>query len=79
MSSETTELFWDCECDEHYIHPKTETFCAVCYASYSADMPDSMNDEVMQLVADYRDYILYINEYIADGLPIQYYYKWRGE
>lgn len=41
----TTPLFWDCECDEHYIHPKTENYCINCGA-IRKDQPDSRVDEV---------------------------------
>ena len=26
----TTSLFWDCSCDEHYIHPFTQPDCPAC-------------------------------------------------
>ena len=67
----TTELFWDCECDEHYIHPKTETKCYIC-GMYSEDMPDSISTEVMQLVKDYRDFIYYIGNFGDGWFPVTY-------
>ena len=41
----TTENFWDCECEENYIHPKAEGMCEVC--KYTAnDSPNSRVNEV---------------------------------
>ena len=32
MDIGTCDLFWDCECDIHYIHRKEEKSCPVCGA-----------------------------------------------
>ena len=41
----TTPLFWDCECNEGYIHPCTEDSCVACN-SFFEDSPDARVDEV---------------------------------
>ena|SRR5271157_1155882 len=42
---ETTEKYWDCECDRNYIHPKTEEVCLLCGA-HREEQPDSHTNEV---------------------------------
>lgn len=44
---ETVEQFWDCECDEKYIHSKTQIECPVCGAR-ADEMPDSRRDEILE-------------------------------
>lgn len=39
------ENYWDCECKEHYIHPKSEKKCDICEAEESYQ-PDSRSDEI---------------------------------
>ena len=41
--------YWDCECRENYIHPKTVTFCASCQTP-SDDRPSSRFDEVRDML-----------------------------
>lgn len=41
----TTEQYWDCECVDHYIHPKEDDKCWRCHAKRE-DQPDSMKVEV---------------------------------
>jgi hypothetical protein len=41
----TTPKFWDCECTELYIHPKSVTQCLHCSAR-ADDQPDSRITEV---------------------------------
>lgn len=43
----TTDLFWDCECGEDYIHPKTETKWPKC-GWEAEDSPDSHISEVIE-------------------------------
>ena len=45
MTIETTEEYWDCECDKDYIHPKNESFCLKC-GTTAEDSPDSRIEEV---------------------------------
>jgi len=45
----TTPKYWDCDCDDNYIHPKTEQVCKTCGADNSmADYPDSLIEEVIK-------------------------------
>jgi len=39
--------FWDCECDENFIHPKNQNTCPECGA-VQEDQPDSRVDEVLK-------------------------------
>jgi hypothetical protein len=41
--------FWDCECSDNYIHPKTENNCSKCGAQ-AVDQPDSRENEVKYLL-----------------------------
>lgn len=42
----TTEKYWDCECGDNYIHPKTQKVCFKCNA-VAAEQPDSRIKEVL--------------------------------
>lgn len=43
---ETTEKYWDCECENNFIRPKTQTQCNVCGA-IAEEQPDSIINEVL--------------------------------
>ncbi len=45
----TNPNYWDCKCDEDYIHPKSKKDCKICKAK-SEDMPDSRQDEINRLI-----------------------------
>lgn len=47
----TTPLYWDCECEEDYIHPKTESKCPVC-GHFAEEQPDSRKVEVLAMLSD---------------------------
>lgn len=47
MRIETTDLFWDCECEKKYIHLCTEERCGTCGAIREFQ-PDSRKNEVIQ-------------------------------
>ncbi len=50
--SETTDLYWDCDCEHGYIHKKSElTYCGICDAE-EKDSPDSMYNEVEKMLGD---------------------------
>jgi hypothetical protein len=49
MNEITTDLFWDCDCDDDYIHTKTQMECPVCKVTQE-DAPDSMKDEVIDFL-----------------------------
>lgn len=42
----TTEKYWDCECKENFIHPKTQAQCYICGA-LAEEQPDSRVNEVV--------------------------------
>ena len=45
-STLTNPRIWDCECEDNYIHLKTESlYCRYC-DTYETDQPDSMINEV---------------------------------
>ncbi len=44
----TCERYWDCECDNNYIHPKTEPICFICGCN-ADNMPDSLVVEVAEV------------------------------
>ena len=43
----TTSLFWDCECEEDYIHPLWDEDCPAC-GSARHEAPDSRINEVIR-------------------------------
>ena len=43
----TTDKYWDCECDNNYIHPKSQFRCDICGATSDA-CPDSHVVEVVR-------------------------------
>lgn len=47
---ETTDLFWDCECEKNYIHLKSRNFCVHC-GCHQKDQPDSRVSEVRALMS----------------------------
>jgi hypothetical protein len=42
----TTANYWDCECHENFIHPKSQVKCNKC-GTFSECQPDSMVSEVL--------------------------------
>lgn len=46
---QTTERFWDCECEVNYIHPKSVLVCPRCKARRD-ERPDSRMNEVFALM-----------------------------
>jgi len=40
--------FWDCECENDFIHPKTESYCHLCGA-HADEQPDSREHELQTL------------------------------
>ena len=51
-NSETDPNYWDCECKERYINPKTLIHCPRCQA-YRDDSPDSRVIEINDLTRNY--------------------------
>ena len=48
-SCDTTPHYWDCECDQDYIHPASQHTCECCQATRDAQ-PDARVDEVQQML-----------------------------
>lgn len=46
-----TDKFWDCECEENYIHPYSEDTCPICGAERDTQ-PDSCVNEVVALLGN---------------------------
>ena len=44
-SPELNSLYWDCECDDHYIHRSRYKRCRKCGALRD-EMPDSRQNEI---------------------------------
>lgn len=44
-NGETTEDYWDCECEKFHLHPKDQDLCPKCGARHE-DSPDSRAVEV---------------------------------
>lgn len=44
---QTTQEYWDCECKENYIHPKSQNKCFLCRTS-ADERPDSRIIEVIK-------------------------------
>jgi len=45
---ETTDQYWDCECEKKYIHPKAQKMCTRCGVERD-EQPDSRVNEVLAL------------------------------
>jgi len=43
----TSPFYWDCECEDNYIHSKRELVCINCGAK-QFEMPDSIKTEVLK-------------------------------
>jgi hypothetical protein len=43
----TTPLFWDCNCEEEYIHPATDEACPACNTRRE-DAPDARVEEIFR-------------------------------
>jgi len=46
VNVETDEDYWDCECKEDYIHPKSQAKCHWCGTTLEDNPPDSRSNEV---------------------------------
>ena len=51
-----TDRFWDCECEENYIHPRNEDLCPHCGVRRD-EQPDARIDEVKKLLGTPPDLI----------------------
>ena len=50
----TTPDYWDCECEENYIHPKAYTGCILCRMTHD-ECPDSRIIEVQAMLERLHD------------------------
>ena len=48
----TTSLFWDCECEDHYIHPFHRRECCACGVRQE-DAPDARLLEVIRYAHEF--------------------------
>lgn len=49
MNAKAADMYWDCNCDENYIHPKAEETCTVCGA-HQEEQPDSREFEINKIL-----------------------------
>jgi hypothetical protein len=62
----TNDNYWDCECEDHYIHPKSNkkgkiSICIVCNTNED-EQPDARENEVNGIYLKLMDWML-----VADG------------
>jgi len=46
---ETTDDYWDCDCEDNYIHPIEQKYCPIC-DSHEENYPSSRVNEVGELL-----------------------------
>ncbi len=63
----TTPLFWDCECEEDYIHTCLEEACPVCKATQE-ESPNARVDEVFRYSRELNDKLIAALEVICDSV-----------
>ncbi|MBN2115427.1 MAG: hypothetical protein JW730_02590 [Anaerolineales bacterium] len=63
----TSSLFWDCECEEHYIHPVYQDQCLLCGARRE-DQPDARVDEILNHTRGLPSDLLQVIEKLADQI-----------
>lgn len=51
----TTDKYWDCECDEDYIHAKSDTLMCVKCGAVAWESSDSMKSEVRRLFPNLKE------------------------
>jgi hypothetical protein len=56
----TTLLFWDCECEEQYIHPVTQDVCFACN-SHREESPDAHVNEVFRHAYEFNLPLILVN------------------
>lgn len=49
MEIKLNSNYWDCECEENFIHPRTQRKCTAC-EEHEEDMPDSRENEIKYLL-----------------------------
>jgi hypothetical protein len=63
----TTSLFWDCECEEMYIHPAFQDECILC-GTRREDQPDARVDEVLKYSPHLPNELAQVVEVLADKI-----------
>jgi hypothetical protein len=66
-NSYTTPLFWNCECEEYYIHSLLEEACPVCKATRD-ESPDARVDEVFRYSSGLNKKLVAALETICDAV-----------
>ena len=61
----TTSLFWDCECEEMYIHPSFQDDCLLCGSSRE-DQPNARVDEVINHTMNLPHDLVQVVETLVD-------------
>ena len=61
----TTPLFWDCECEEGYIHSCIEDDCPVCKVTQE-ESPNARVDEVLSYSTELNNKLVAALEMICD-------------
>ena len=65
-----TDLFWECRCEEHYLHPQYNPECPACGTLQDEGMPASLN-MVFAFAAEWR-----LDESLVATLRDQYPNVW---
>jgi len=63
----TTSLFWDCECEDDYIHPAFQGECVLC-KTLREDQPSARVDEVLKYSSHLPFDLTQIVEILADKI-----------
>ncbi|MBI5943672.1 MAG: hypothetical protein HY864_04830 [Chloroflexi bacterium] len=61
----TTPLFWDCECEEGYIHSCLDEGCSVCGVTQD-ESPNARVDEVLCYSSTLNDKLIAALEMVCD-------------
>ena len=63
----TTSLFWDCECEEDYIHPAFQGECVLC-KTQREDQPSARVDEVLKYQSYLPNDLVQVVEVLVDKI-----------
>jgi len=63
----TTALFWDCECEEKFIHPAFQDECLLC-GSCCEDQPNACVDDVLKHSINLPYDLVQVVEVLADKI-----------
>lgn len=51
---ETTDKYWDCECDVKYVHPVSHYFCKVCGVDREGSPSSKLSEVIPENIADWE-------------------------